>query len=808
MSDYNEKLEQLQQRLNKVIAYQGFFDKEINSIRGEINLLLAEQRKQNVNQSPPIQVKPPIREYVPPPRSAQNQPPPEPQQSTQPKYQYQSQTPPISQPNFTKSRSTSYTTQEKNNLEKFIGENLISKIGILILIIGVAIGAKYAIDNNWISPLMRIVFGYLVGFGLIGFAVKLKEKYLNFSAVLLSGGMATMYFITYFAYSYYNLISQISAFSVMLIFTIFTVLAAIIYNRQVIAQIGLVGAYAIPFLLSENTGRVEILFTYTAIINIGILAISAKKYWKSLFYSSFIFTWISFAAWYFAKYQPAQDFTLALTFLGINFAIFYLTFLVYKLLNHETLEVENIFFILSNSFIFFGLGYSILDGNAGWSNSLGFFTMLNAFIHFGIGFLLKQFRLGDKTVFYLTVILVLTFTSIAFPIQTKGNWTALFWTAEAAILFWIGRTKKITIFENYSYPIMFLACFALMGEWMKLSSQNYSLETAVAPFFNKFFVVGIFFVLMFGFINWLNRDENYESSLQKDLADIAKFVLPAIFLFALYNVFRIEISNYFDWEGLRTIIKVPTQSEYESEYSMRNPAITSFNIIWQFNYTMLFLTVLAWVNIKKFKSAALGYTNLVLNAIVTAIFLLIGLYVLSDLRDLYLQKDSQYFQYGIYHIVIRYISIPFVLLLFWTSYYYIKQEFINRHVPFKLLLTLFDLGFYFSVWIIVTSELLHWMDIFNVKDSYKLGLSILWGIYALTLIILGIYYRKTHLRIGAIVLFSLTLIKLFLYDLSDLGTISKTVVFVSLGILLLIISFLYNKYKLFIFDEEDVVEQN
>ena len=67
----------------------------------------------------------------------------------------------------------------------------------------------------------------------------------------------------------------------------------------------------------------------------------------------------------------------------------------------------------------------------------------------------------------------------------------------------------------------------------------------------------------------------------------------------------------------------------------------------------------------------------------------------------------------------------------------------------------------------------------------------------------GIWKKQKHLRIGAIGLFGATLIKLFFYDISHMDTISKTIVFVSLGILLLIISFLYNKYKNIISDEAD-----
>tara|TARA_R110000744_G_scaffold96896_2_gene187243 strand:+ start:10952 stop:11722 length:771 start_codon:yes stop_codon:yes gene_type:complete len=140
--------------------------------------------------------------------------------------------------------------KRKSNLEKFIGENLINKIGILITVIGVVIGAKYSIENNLISPLTRIILGYLVGLGLIGFGFKLKAKYENYSAVLVSGALAILYFITFAAYDLYGLFPQLMAFGIMLLCTVFGVVSALSYNKQVIAHIGLIGAYAVPFLLA------------------------------------------------------------------------------------------------------------------------------------------------------------------------------------------------------------------------------------------------------------------------------------------------------------------------------------------------------------------------------------------------------------------------------------------------------------------------------------------------------------------------------------------------------------------------------
>jgi uncharacterized membrane protein len=132
-----------------------------------------------------------------------------------------------------------------------------------------------------------------------------------------------------------------------------------------------------------------------------------------------------------------------------------------------------------------------------------------------------------------------------------------------------------------------------------------------------------------------------------------------------------------------------------------------------------------------------------------------------------------------------------------SSFKYQKQEFIKNELRMY-----FDLAMHISIIWILSSELIHWLDITGSVQSYKLALSIFWGSYSLFLIILGIWKKRKYLRVGAILLFAATLIKLFSYDISHLETIPKTIAFVSLGILLLIISFLYNKYKHIIADED------
>jgi hypothetical protein len=188
--------------------------------------------------------------------------------------------------------------------------------------------------------------------------------------------------------------------------------------------------------------------------------------------------------------------------------------------------------------------------------------------------------------------------------------------------------------------------------------------------------------------------------------------------------------------------------------------------------------------------------NLAINLLVSLFFLTAGLFILGNLRDGYLAHTlSPNFQQSVFNIWIRYISFGFFAWMLYACHQYISQEFLKKDLR-----RIFDFVLHISILWVASSELINWMNIAGSSESYKLGISILWGVYSLLLISLGIWKKKKYLRVGAIALFAVTLIKLFLYDLNSLDTISKTIVFVALGVLLLIISFIYNKYKNIITD--------
>lgn len=693
-----------------------------------------------------------------------------------------------------KSVFSKQTKKIKPDIEKFIGENLINKIGIAITIVGVAIGAKYSIEHNLISPLTRILIGYVFGVLLLGIGFKLKKKYENFSAVLVSGAMAIVYFITYAGFSFYSLFPQITAFVLMFLFTGFTVHLALKYNQQVIAHIGLVGAYAVPFLLSEGAGKVEILFTYMSIINIGILAISLKKYWKSLYYSSFILSWLVFASWYSQSYIPILHFNIALIFGTVFFLIFYISFLGYKLFRNKEFEIDDIILLLANSFLFYGFGYSILSTDKASEGFLGLFTMANAVIHLIASLVVFKQKLADKNLLFLIAGLVAVYVTITIPVQLDGNWVTLLWLGESMLLFYIGRKKQSSIYEKLSYPLMLLAFGSLIHDW----TTNYNTDSyvqithSINPVFNINFLTSILFVSVFAFLWFIDKQKKYEPAFERtsSLYGLTSLFIPTILIIVIYYTFYFEIVNY--WVQLFNCSSISeTLKGQEYADTFWNYDLLDYKTVWVLNYSLIYLSVLAFINSKYFKNTVLSKINLLFLGLTLLVYLLFGLNSLGDLRDSYLEQDQvNYYTRTVQNIYTRYISFVFLIPAILATYNFKKIK-LYKSVSDSS----FDVVLNIILLWVLSSELINILTLCGIEQTDKLGLSILWGIYSLFLIIFGIWKNKKHIRIEAITIFGITLLKLFVYDLSQLNTISKTIVFVSLGLLLLVISFLYNKYK-------------
>lgn len=111
-----------------------------------------------------------------------------------------------------------------------------------------------------------------------------------------------------------------------------------------------------------------------------------------------------------------------------------------------------------------------------------------------------------------------------------------------------------------------------------------------------------------------------------------------------------------------------------------------------------------------------------------------------------------------------------------------------------------------NIWITQTYEV--GFDIHGLATKpNKVALPIIWSICSLLLMLLGMRHRIKTLRIISLALFSLTILKLFVYDISNVGQGGKIAAFIILGVILLIVSFMYQKIKGLFVDNDAKTER-
>jgi hypothetical protein len=83
----------------------------------------------------------------------------------------------------------------------------------------------------------------------------------------------------------------------------------------------------------------------------------------------------------------------------------------------------------------------------------------------------------------------------------------------------------------------------------------------------------------------------------------------------------------------------------------------------------------------------------------------------------------------------------------------------------------------------------------------KTVLPILWGLCSFAFMWIGMRYNFRNLRIISLTLFTIILAKLFIFDIRNIPVAGKIAAFFSLGVLLLIVSFMYQRLKKIIVDD-------
>lgn len=698
-----------------------------------------------------------------------------------------------------------FETFKENNpdLEKFIGENLINKIGILILVLGISFFVKFAIDKDWINEPARVGIGILCGGLVMAVAHKLKKNYAAFSSVLVAGAISIFYFTIAIAFHEYQLFSQTVAFIIMVVITIFSVLVSVSYNRQELAILSLIGGFAVPFMVSTGQGNYVVLFTYIAVLNIGILAIAYFKKWKIVTIVAFVFTSLLFLSWYTRElYDEKLPHLGALLFALLFYFIFSITIVLSNIRNKGVFSLPEYFIMVANTFFFFGMGMGIIHN---WGIDFkGLFALLLAVYNLIYAIILyKKFGL-DKTAIYLLIGLALTFLTLTIPLQFEGNQITLFWAAEAVLLFWLSQKSKIERFKWGAVVVQLLTLLSLLMDWLK---YDYSMQI-LQVVFNPLFIAGLFVSISIFVTYWLLKKETDDKKILIFSLDFYKKGIFIIAILVTYLTGFLEIS-------------------YQAyEFLANTASALSFPVMYHFVFTATLLFL-----VSKWRNELMKNVILIISTISIVLYIVV-FYRLPNsemIQNFVLNTNTQHAFY--FHYIILICLIYFGFQLFKKASQTPKIALLNsKLMPWLFVFaTVYILsnevmvhGLFFSESSINVEQIqatvkkatpaeadlaydknyLFEFELNSIKAQIiKIGYPIVWGLFSFIFLVIGVKKQWKNLRIISLALLGLTILKLFIYDIKNVSETGKIVAFILLGVLILIISFVYQKVKKLVVDD-------
>ncbi|MES2762838.1 MAG: DUF2339 domain-containing protein [Bacteroidota bacterium] len=691
-----------------------------------------------------------------------------------------------------------YEGFRKNNpdLEKFIGENILSKVAITVLVIGIAFFVKYAIDKEWINEIARVGIGILCGGIVLGFAHRLHKKFKAFSSVLVAGGIAIFYFTIGIAFHEYHLFNQTTAFIIMLLITGFSVFISVLYDRVELAALSLIGGFATPFMVSTGEGNYMVLFIYVLVLDLGMLVLAYMRKWNLINIMAYAFTMILYFGWLQTKVigHDNPPYKGAMIFAAIFYVVFVLMNIINNIKENRKFGVLDLSILISNTFLFYGVGMQILSYYH--PDLKGVFSLLIALFNLVCSWMLyKKFKSDTKLV-YLMIGLTLTFITLIAPVQLQGNYITVFWALEAVLLIWLAQRSGIVLYRFASIVITILMCFSLFMDWSAVYT-TYS-ELRLNVILNKGFATGLVSSLaLFGIVLLLKKETEtvryfgipFNPSVYRKLMGIG-------FVTLLYFTGLFELGYQLD----ETIfygksIAIIMGAYHLLYFSLLNIAVNKLNnrgatvTMYVFNFinACLFIVFFAALPNIDFKKTVMAGYDIQVGFIFHYLSILCFAFIVFQMNKAINKLGS----------IIKYSKALNTVLISIAVLYLASTE-LMLHVSKLAISNNFAALDYDTKCIEYGSTEVH---------IVKIGFPILWGVLAFLFLFIGMKRSNKTFRVVSLILIAIILLKLFTYDIKDASEAGKIIAFIILGVVLLIISFMYQKIKALLLDDEKKAEQ-
>jgi len=643
---------------------------------------------------------------------------------------------------------------KKNNLERFVGLNVLNAVGVFLLIIGAITLTRFTYVQ--LSDLLKGILLFALGGVMLTLGEILNRKKPNiFSLGISAGGIGILYAALATSYFGLHILDMYPAIAVCVLITAVAFILSNRYNSQTIAAFALIGGYLPMFSIGSDAVVIYGAMVYFIALNLLALLISFSKKWRV---SSFIGLFLNIIGTFYicSNFYGNDGLQRILTILYVLFAFLiytsipiistYRTKLKFRKSDVVLLAINTVFSSIILYWVFYRFGLQDYDGLLAVAFAL-IYLLLGRFID-------KRFT-GEEThtraLFYLTG---LAFVVLIIPLQFGRAWLSLGWLAEGVLLATYGVLHNEKIFKQTGFIISLLC----LGAFILFD----------CTFIGHYLFVYKYLAITLGSLIILGA-YMYKKMMAGQFVTVYKyFALANVWIFTMYLILKklwdiLYISYAIDY-GWRTI--------YHIDYLLGAAAVVAtFSLAYAFSRIKL----LSDLGTKILSIALYVIGILTLYVINTA---------MSPVARAYLQTGTP-----AWGITVLGMAILFVLGI--LSVLALRDLMKMIVVERKLGIEWYPLIISGYFVIILTQNLITQFDL----SFSNAAISIIYVLTALAWIIFGFARRYSFIRKFGLGLAILSVIKLFLIDLASLTQGFQIISYFALGITLIAISFVYQYFN-------------
>ncbi len=785
----------------------------------------------------------------------------------------------FSQPAYTPPSSAIALENAINKLKQFFtGGNVMVKVGVTVLFIGVAFLVKYVSEHSMFPAELRLAAVSVLGIAMLVFGWRLREKKTGYALVMQGGALAMLYLTIFSALRLYQLVSPGFAFALLFVFTAFSAMLAVLQNSRALAVLALSGGFLAPVLTSTGSGNYIALFSYYLLLNLAIFGIAWFRSWRLLNVLGFLFTFVIATLWGINNYT-ADNFATTEPFL----IAFYLLYVAIAVLFAMRQPVQLKGYV--DSTLVFGVplvGFALQAGMVqDMPYGLAISSIVLAAFYIGLAaWLWHRLSPASRLLCEAFIAIGVMFATLAIPFALDASWTSGTWALEGAAAIWVGlRQARLLprllgyalqlastvsyfsvyrpyhdeelIFLNASYlGAAMIALCGLFIAWQLFKNKErlHNNKPVLIPqenmLINLFFAWGLLWWVASGVREVsIHIDHRYQAMgfmlLAVFSAAVSQFgknreqwpllkipalaLLPGLFVILPYVIF----SNYFLFNHFYFLVWFLALfthgwilKHYDNQADDKVIKYLHRATVW---LIVLLLTIEASLQINRLD--VVETWPLISIGFVPAL-LMIALYLFGDRLRWPIQQHREQYQYHALLPVAAFVAVFFVFANLFSNGNASPLPYLPFFNPLDLVLAIQLLVLVYWLRIplafetikkgawrfswskhVIAAAVFLWLNSMWLRLAHhqwdipfdtgimlqsqliQTGIAILWSTTGLACMLYGTRKADRPVWLAGAAVMAAVVIKLFMFDLANSGTVERIVSFISVGLLLLVVGY-------------------